>query len=174
MFHKYIPDIYQKSVYTINYSKLKSSGIKCLVFDLDNTISPITLSKPTKRLKDLFTKLKSMGFKCIILSNSGKKRVEPFKNELSVDAGASAKKPNNKKFIKIMNSYNFIPNEIACIGDQLLTDIYGANKMGFTSILVNQMGKKDFVVSIFNRTIEKIIFNRFLKKDLFVRGSYYD
>lgn len=174
MFHIYIPDIYQKSIYTINYNKLKSSGIKCLIFDLDNTISPITLNKPTKRLKDLFTKLKNMGFKCIILSNSGKKRVEPFKNELAIDAGASSKKPNNKKYIKIMNSYNFTPNEIACIGDQLLTDIYAANKMGFTSILVNQMGAKDLAVSILNRTMEKIIFKTFSRKDLFIRGRYYD
>ena len=35
---KYVPDIYQKSVYDIDYSKLKSRGIKCLLFDLDNTI----------------------------------------------------------------------------------------------------------------------------------------
>ncbi len=174
MFNKYIPDIYQKSIYTINYNKLKTSGIKCLIFDLDNTISPISLCKPTKRLKDLFIKLKSMGFKCIILSNSGKKRVEPFKDELAVDTGINARKPSNKKYIKIMNSYNFVPNQIACIGDQLLTDVYGANKMGFTSILVNQMGAKDFFVSIINRIIEKIIFNTFSKKDLFLRGRYYD
>lgn len=174
MIHKYIPDIYQKSIFTIDYLKLKNSGIKCLIFDLDNTISPISLNKPTKRLKDLFIKLKSLGFKCIILSNSNKKRVEPFKNGLAVDAGFSAQKPRIKKYVKIMNSYSFIPNEIACIGDQLLTDVYGANKMGFTSILVNQMGGKDLIVSTFNRGIEKILFTAFSKKDLFVRGRYYD
>ena len=73
MFSKFIPDVYCKSVYKINYEKLRNSGIKCLVFDLDNTLTPVTLDKPTKRLKDLFTKLKSMGFRCLILSNSGKK-----------------------------------------------------------------------------------------------------
>lgn len=174
MFSKFIPDIYSKSVYKINYEKLRNSGIKCLVFDLDNTITPVTLNKPTKRLKDLFTKLKSMGFKCVILSNSKKKRLEAFKNELALDSGYSARKPSNKKYIKIMNNYNYVPDEIACIGDQLLTDVYGANRMGFTSILVNPIGKKDLVVSIFNRFIEKIIFRSFRKRDLFIRGKYYD
>ena len=174
MFSKFIPDIYSKSVYKINYEKLRNSGIRCLVFDLDNTITPVTLNKPTKRLKDLFTKLKSMGFKCIILSNSKKKRIEAFKNELAVDSGYSARKPSNKKYIKIMNNYNYVPDEIACVGDQLITDVYGANKMGFTSILVNPIGKKDLVVSTFNRFMEKIIFRSFRKRDLFIRGKYYD
>ncbi len=174
MFSKFLPDIYQKSIYKINYEKLKSCGIKCLIFDLDNTITPVTLNKPTKRLKDLFNRLKLMGFKCLILSNSGKKRVEQFKNGLCVDSGFSCKKPSNKKYIKVMNNYNYMPDEIAMVGDQLLTDIYGANRMGFTSILVNQIGKKDLVISLFNRFIEKIIFRTFRKRDLFTRGKYYD
>ena len=174
MFDKFVPDIYQKSIYTIDYNKLKCAGIKCIIFDLDNTLSPTTLSKPTKRLKAFITKLKQMGFKCIILSNSGKRRVEPFKNELAIDAAPSAKKPSKKKYMKIMGNYKFVPDEIAAVGDQLLTDIYGANRLGFTSILVNQMGAKDFFNSTFNRMMEKIIF-RFLKsKDLFCRGRYYD
>ena len=174
MFSKFLPDIYQKSVYKINYDKLKNAGIKCIIFDLDNTITPVSLNKPTKRLIDLFNKLKNMGFKCIILSNSGKKRVEPFKNALAVDSGFSSRKPTNRKYIQVMNKYNYVPDEIAAVGDQLLTDVFGANRMGFTSILVNQMGQKDFVVSLFNRFIEKIIFRTFRKRDLFTRGKYYD
>ena len=174
MFSKFLPDIYQKSIYKINYEKLKNSGIKCLIFDLDNTIAPINMSKPNLRLINLFNKLKNMGFKCVILSNSGKKRVEPFKNGLAVDSGFSSRKPSNKKFIKVMNNYNYVADEIAMIGDQLLTDIYGANRIGITSILVNPMGEKDFVFSLFNRFIEKIIFKEFRKRDLFTRGKYYD
>ena len=159
MFNKFLPDIYQKSVYKINYNKLRTLGIKCIIFDLDNTLSPISLDKPTKRLKDLFSQLKSMGFKCIILSNSGKKRVEAFKNSLAVDSGFSSRKPTNRKYIKVMNSYAYVPDEIAAVGDQLLTDIYGANRMGFTSILVNQMGQKDFFLSLFNMRESVNIYN---------------
>ena len=69
MFDKFVPDIYQKSIYTIDYEKLKKSKIKCLIFDLENTIAPNNLKKPNKKLKDLFEELKDMGFKIIIVSN---------------------------------------------------------------------------------------------------------
>ena len=40
MFDKFVPDIYAKSIFLINYKKLRKSGIKCLLFDLNNTIAP--------------------------------------------------------------------------------------------------------------------------------------
>ena len=66
---KYIPDIYQKSIYTINYDVLLLRGIKCLLFDLDNTIAPVNIKSPSKKTKELFDDLKSKGFKIIIFSN---------------------------------------------------------------------------------------------------------
>ena len=79
MFENFLPDIYQKSIYYINYDKLLKKGIRCLLFDLDNTITPSHINKPTKRLKRLFDELKEKGFKVIIISNAPKYRIEPFK-----------------------------------------------------------------------------------------------
>ena len=45
---KYVPDIYQKSIYTINYDQLFSRGIRCLLFDLDNTLVPIDVKTPSE------------------------------------------------------------------------------------------------------------------------------
>lgn len=174
MFDKYVPDMYVKNIFTINYDKLKSLGIKCLLFDLDNTLSPIDLSHPIKQVKNLINNLKNMGFKVMIISNSGKSRVEPFKNELGIDAAINSLKPKSTKFLKIMSKYKFNCDEIAMIGDQLMTDVYGANKLGITSILVNPMGEKDFFVSAFNRAREKHIFKKLTQKDLLKRGRYYD
>ena len=47
---KFIPDMYQKNIYDINYDLLKKKGIKCLLFDLDNTIVPGKSDKPTKKI----------------------------------------------------------------------------------------------------------------------------
>ena len=44
----FIPDMYQKSIYDIDYKKLKEKGIKCLLFDLDNTLVPVNIDIPTK------------------------------------------------------------------------------------------------------------------------------
>ena len=37
----FYPDIYAKNIFEIDYEKLKNKGIKCLVFDLDNTLVPV-------------------------------------------------------------------------------------------------------------------------------------
>ncbi len=174
MFEIFVPDIYQKSVYSINYEKLKKKGIKCLLFDLDNTIIPTSVDKPDKRIKKLFYSLKAMGFKLIIVTNCPKSRVEPFKNELQVDAAAFALKPRKDKFIKIMKLYNFKSSEIAMIGDQLVNDVFASNRLDITSILVNPMSEKDFFTSFLKRVLEKFVFNFLNKKELFIRGKYYE
>ena len=174
MVEKYMPDIYKKSIYYINYDKLYKKGIRCLLFDLDNTISPPLVNKPTKRLKRLFDELKDKGFKIIIISNSPKHRIEPFKRELNVDACSFSLKPRRNKYDKIMNKFKYKSTEVAGIGDQLLTDIYGANKLDITSILVNPLTEHDYSITAFNRMYENFIYGRLEKKDLLVRGKYYE
>ena len=47
---QYIPDIYQKSIYNINYDLLAARGIKCILMDLDNTMVPISIKKSNKKI----------------------------------------------------------------------------------------------------------------------------
>ena len=170
---KFIPDIYQKSIYTIDYKKLKKNGIKCLLFDLDNTIAPYKTLEPDTKVKELFANL-SNDFKIIIISNSNKNRLRPFKEKLNVDTAYSSKKPFKFKYKKILEIYKFKIDEIACIGDQLLTDTLGANRMGFTSILVNRVAKYETIFTRFNRFFEKFILKKLEKERILVSGEYYD
>ena len=63
---------------------------------------------------------------------------------------------------------------MAAIGDQLFTDILGANKAGITSILVNPMSNVDYVWTKFNRFLEKFIYKKFEKREILIKGKYYD
>ncbi len=168
------PDIYAKSIFDIDYKSLKKRGIKCIIFDLDNTLAPIHMPVPDKDLKDLISDLELMNFKIIIMSNSNKNRVEPFKEKLNVDSSCNSRKPLKKKYIKIASVYGFKANEIACVGDQLLTDIFGANRMGFLSILVHPISTNDFIWTKINRAVERKIFHYLEKKGLFKIGEYYE
>ena len=170
----FLPDIYQKSVYSINYEMLKSAGIKIILFDLDNTIIPLHAKSATKKIKDLFDDIKSMGIKPVIISNARKKRVAPFKDELVVDASFLSLKPLKWKYKKILKIYNVKPSEIAAVGDQLITDIWGANRMQITSILVNPMSSEDLTATKINRFFEKIIIRHYTKKKVFKKGEYYE
>lgn len=171
---KFIPDMYAQNIYTINYKKLKRKNIKCLCFDMDNTLVPYTEDAPSQEVKELFHML-SNDFKVCIISNATKKRLTPFKEELNVDTAYLSFKPLKRKYKKIINLYEYKPEEIACIGDQLVTDILGANRVGCVSILVNAMcpTKEPFTTRV-NRMIERKIIKKLNKKGLLEKGAYYE
>jgi len=174
MFDKFVPDMYTKSIYSIDYKALKKKKIKCLIYDLNNTIAPLTMKVPNKKLIDLFEELKDMKFKIYIVSNSSKKRVEPFKNILGVDSSYLSMKPSTRKLKKIYNINEYKDNEVAVIGDELLTDIWTANRMNFVSILVNPIGTKEYVSTKLGRLFENYIIDKLTNKKLFRKGKYYE
>ena len=153
--NNFIPDIYVKNIYNIDYDKLKERNIKCLLFDLDNTMILRSIDVPTKELKELFMRLEDMGFKVIIMSNSSKKRLTKFKEQLNVDTAYLSLKPFKFKYKKILKLYGYDVSEVAAIGDQILTDVYGANKMGITSVFVDKIDDDEIV---FTKIIYTIYF----------------
>lgn len=171
---KYVPDMYKKSIYSIDFDKLKEKGIKCLLIDLDNTLAPISMKRPNKKIKDFFSDLKNKGFKIIIFSNNNKVRLKPFKDELEVDCAFSCKKPSRKKYDIVLNDYKFSVSEVAMIGDNIVTDILGGNKVGITTILVNPISSKEYFLASITRLLERGVISRLSKKDLFMRGKYYE
>lgn len=169
----YVPDVYKKSIYDINYSNLKEKGIKCLLFDLDNTLVPYNVKEINEKLKQLFLELKK-DFTVIIFSNSPKVRVKLFASALEVDSIASAKKPHIKNFNKILNDYKLEEDEVAIIGDQLNTDILGGNKIGITTILINPVSQNDPFWVKPSRIYERRIMKKLKDHDLFFKGRYYE
>lgn len=169
----FVPDIYEKSIYTINYNKLKKKGIKCLLFDLNNTLASYEVDYPSDKLRELIFELEK-DFKVIIVSNSNKNRIRPFKEKLNIDASFKSKKPLKKKYKKIMNLYNFKDTEIAMIGDELLTDVFGGNRMNFTTILVNGISEDEPFYTRIERCIEKKIIKKLNKKGILFKGEYYE
>lgn len=169
----YVPDIYQENIYKINYETLLSRGIKCLIFDLDNTLVPINENLPREENRVLFKELKEKGFKIIIASNSIKARVKPFHEELKVDYIYSAKKPHIEKINELIKTNKFGLDEIAIIGDSMMDDIVCGNTIGITTILLDQISKREFPIARIKRIKEKRIQKKLRDKDLFTKGRHY-
>ena len=169
----FVPDMYQQSIYTINYKKLKKRGIKCLLFDLNNTLTSYEDDYPTEKLRELMFEL-GKDFKLIIMSNSNKDRIRPFKEKLNIDSSFSSKKPLKRKYKKIINMFNFKDTEVAMIGDSLLTDIWGGNRMNFTTILVNPISEHEPFHMRALRVFERNIIKKLNKKGILFKGEYYE
>ena len=141
---KYIPDIYQKNIFSINYDNLLSRGIKNLLFDLDNTIAPIYEKRCRNEVKELFKFLKNKNMNIYIVSNSIDARVSAFSRELKVDYLSSAKKPSFKKIEKLISDNMLKLDQTALIGDSMMDDVVCGNGIGITTILIDQISKREF------------------------------
>lgn len=170
---RYLPDIYSKTIYDINYKNLKERGITFLIFELNNTIASKKIKKPSWKMKKLIKQLKDDGFNLIIITNAGKRRIKSFEEEFDIDCLTRAAKPKIKNFVKIMKYYNLEEPQVASIGSNLSVDTYVGNKMGITTILVDPIDNSE---STFNLKLmkEQKIKNSLFKLDLFRSGKYYE
>lgn len=164
-----IPKKYNKNIFTINYDELKKNNIKYLVFDLDNTLGLIDDEFVSEETKNFLNKLSDQ-FTIIVASNNKQKRVLKFISGIKTDILSFALKPSGKIYRYLKKKYTKNMQEVAIIGDQIVTDILAGNRFGMMTILVDPLGKKDLKITNINRFIEKKI----MKKINFKRGSYYE
>ena len=169
---KFKPTIYKKNIFDIDYKKLKKEGIKCITYDLDNTLGLISHEKCPDEAKELIKKLKK-DFIVVIISNNTKRRLKPYLDELEIEGFSWSMKPLVKGLRSIKKKYNLTKKEMCIIGDQMVTDILAGNRYKITTILVDPLGVKDLKITGLNRKIEKVIIKKYSKKGIFERGKYY-
>lgn len=166
------PDMYKKNIFEIDYEKLKDKGIKCLIFDLDNTLGLLENEKCPLKTKKLLKELQK-DFLILISSNNTNKRIKPYLKDLGIGGVAFSLKPLTYGLRKIKRDYRLKKKEMVMIGDQIVTDILSGNRFKIMTILVDPLGEKDLKITGLNRAIEAKIIKYYKKRGLFERGKYY-
>ena len=165
---KFIPTIYKETVFDVDYNKLYESGIRLILTDLDNTLVSYKDGEVNEKLLKWLEDRKNEGFEVMIVSNnSSVLRVKEFAEKLGIPYVARAAKPLKGGFKKILKlaSRKYSPNEIVAIGDQLMTDVFAANRMNYTSILVKAIDRKtEKWTTRFNRMLESHVLKVIEKK----------
>lgn len=167
------PDMYKKNIFEIDYEKLKKNGIKCLVFDLDNTLGLIDEKTCPKDVKKLLKKLKK-DFTIFISSNNTYERIVPYIEDLEIDGESFSLKPLPKGLIRIRKRVGCSKSEMVMIGDQIVTDILSGKLYGIMTILVDPLGVKDLKITGLNRKIEGAIVKGYEKRGIFRKGKHYE
>lgn len=139
------PDSYYKSVFDIDFNDYYyNKNYRYLLFDIDNTILKDNDNYIPDIVFDLFFKLKNIGFVNILVSNNSENRVRPVADALGLEYVYKAGKPRREAFNKVRNVITgFDFSKAIMIGDQIFTDIYGANKLGMHTVLVDRISKKE-------------------------------
>lgn len=143
----YVPDVYQKSIFSIDYEQLKKAGIKVISFDIDDTIVPIEKRNPPKAAITLFENLRKMGFKVFLMSNAKEERVERFGEKLNAMYISRAEKPDTACLEAIREAYiektgiDITNDKMAHIGNSMTRDVAVGKTYGAITCLVRDAGK---------------------------------
>ncbi len=150
------PGEYLKSTYDIDFDKLYKAGYRGVIFDIDNTLVPHG-APADERAVSLFQHLKELGFQATLLSNNKEPRVRTFNEPIGVNYIYKAGKPKKANYRKAMEQMNTDTTNTIFVGDQIFTDVCGANLVGIRSILVKPINPKEEIQIIIKRFPEKLV-----------------
>ncbi len=132
-----LPKLITPKVTDLRAEFLQQKGIRLLMLDFDNTIVPYTTSKPTPEMESWLREMIASPVAICVVSNSHKSRVRRFCKKYGIDCITHAKKPFSKGIRECLEKYGLAPEACALAGDQVYTDVLGANCAGVYSIRVD-------------------------------------
>ena len=156
MFRKFYPTVYHESAYSIDFRELFHKGYRGILIDIDNTL--VEHGAPSNDQSEAFFKmLHETGFQTCILSNNHEPRVRPFADAVQSSYICDAGKPGSSGYLKGMKLMDTGTNNTFFIGDQMFTDIWGANNSGIPSILVKPIKIDPKFLILLKRVGEAIV-----------------
>lgn len=164
MLKAFYPREYFDSAYEIPYDDFRKKGIRAVIFDIDNTLVPHGAPADSRAL-ELFKRLKSMGVRTCLLSNNKEPRVAPFAGQVHSMYICKAGKPSVRNYRKAMRRMGTDEKSTIFVGDQLFTDVYGANRAGIYGILVKPIHPKEEIQIVLKRKLEAVVLF-FYKREL--------
>ena len=158
------PKYYCDRITEIKVDFLKENNIKGLILDVDNTLLDTRLNM-VEGLEEWHDEIVKAGIKTMIVSNSNKKeKLDSISGKLNVEYIRLATKPLKRGFIKAQKMLNIPFENIAAIGDQIFTDVIGANRCNIFSILVKPINEEDIWITKWKRPIEEKIVQKYLEE----------
>ncbi len=134
---------------------LKKLGIKGLILDVDNTLTTHDNPEPAENVPEWVDSMKKNNIKLIIVSNNHPPRVKPFADMLGIDFVCEGKKPLSKGFKEAVKKINLPKKNIAAVGDQIFTDVLGANLYGIKMLYTVPIEHEKTTFFKIKRTLEK-------------------
>ena len=156
MLERFYPGEYLDSAYEIAFDRLYREGYRGVIFDIDNTLVPHG-APADARARELFLHLRELGYRCVLLSNNKEPRVKRFGDAVGASYIYKAGKPKPASYRRAMEQMGTDTRSTLFVGDQIFTDVYGANLAGIRTILVKPIHPKEEIQIVLKRYLEKIV-----------------
>ena len=161
----FVPDLMINNITELDEKTLNKMGIKGLLIDADKTLAFYGKNEPLEGVAEWLSLMKHLDIKIVIISNNYKKRVKPLAGNLGIENFvANSFKPTPIGIIRAMKKIKVKKSKIAMVGDQIYTDVLGANLFGITSIYVKPKIELVTRHDKFVAFVEKIPIKRYYKK----------
>ena len=132
-----VPKYFYDRLTDITAEDIRAMGAKAVALDLDNTsVYDLTL-RPLKGAAEWVKKTLDADIPVVILSNSYEWRAKKLSAKFcGIPYIANAEKPAPENYFRAAELAGTDINTLAVIGDQLFTDVQGANGAGAISVRV--------------------------------------
>jgi len=143
----------------IDCARLAAHGIRGVMLDLDNTLAPWRSPAIFPGVAAWIAQAKACGLRACIVTNAGSAaRVRPIADSLAIPWVTRALKPLAGGYRRGMALLGTAPDSTAMIGDMLLTDIIGANRLGLFTVLVEPKSAREALPArLVQRPLERLI-----------------
>jgi HAD superfamily phosphatase (TIGR01668 family) len=157
-----VPGAVVSSVTAIAPQALRRKGICAMVVDLDNTLTVWNERQCAAETVSWLQQMLSGGISVCIASNNGVRRVRDFSESLGLDIPwvAHAGKPRARAYQASLRCLGTPAEATAAVGDQVFTDVLGGNMAGMFTILVQPLGRREFVATRGLRVVESLWLKR--------------
>lgn len=161
----FYPDKLVDRITDIDPSALVADGFRGLLLDVDNTLTTHDNPHLSDAVRDWLQRALAAGMQAVIVSNNREKRAKTFAEAIGLPFVAKARKPLRSGFCRAVRQMGLQREQCVVIGDQVFTDVLGANLSRLYCIQVLPIEpEKGQPFIAFKRRLEAPIVRRFQRK----------
>ncbi len=132
----FYPTIYRRRITDITLDDLEELGVRGLLLDVDNTLTTHGSQHLSPEVWNWLRDMQRAGIGLTVVSNALPSRVGPFAEKIGLRYTAFSCKPSPIGFWRGVKRLGLPKRQVAAVGDQVFTDIVGANLCGIPCILL--------------------------------------
>ncbi len=154
----FYPTIYRRRITDITAQDLRALGAQGILLDIDNTLTTHDNPALDADVAAWLDEMRQAGFSLTVVSNNREERVRPFAEAIGLGFQSRAAKPLPHGYRAAARSMGLSPRQCVAVGDQIFTDILGANLAGMKSVLLEPIElevEQKFIV--FKRRFERVL-----------------